>query len=224
MKEKIKSICLSKSNFIALSLSLFAFLKDFQELITSFASHLLLVGISIIFFVVLLVINLFLSKNKSSGTKDEERKNSVKTHQYRDSKNAFNLSNKRISIFPKIIFSCILFFTLMTLGSLYYVKNLGVYYVVLKNDITLNEAIQLMDETNNSSGFSQLGLSSRILELGDNNYELILFNGYINENKADIDLEKIKSIKTDFKPYKVGPQNVANYFKKIKYLQNDIFN
>jgi hypothetical protein len=47
-------------------------------------------------------------------------------------------------------------------------------------------------------------------------YELILRNVYINEYKADLDLEKVKSLKLEFKPYMVGPQKVANYFKKNK--------
>ena len=43
----------------------------------------------------------------------------------------------------------ILFFTLMTTGSLFYVKNMGVYYVVLKDDLTEKEAIDLKENTNN---------------------------------------------------------------------------
>jgi hypothetical protein len=46
----------------------------------------------------------------------------------------------------------------------------------------------------------------------------------VSFSKADSDLEKVKSLQLKFKPYKVGPQKMANYFKKIRYLQNDIFN
>ena len=124
----------------------------------------------------------------------------------------------------KVLFSMILFFALMTLGSLYYVKNMGVYYVVLQNDLTQQEAENLMQTTNKFYEFSTHGLSTRILELPNDKYELILRNGYIDEYKADLDLEKVKSLKLAFIPYKVGPQKVANYSKKIRYLQHHIFN
>ena len=158
-------------------------------------------------------------ENKNIGNKNTETLNQKE-----------NLSQSNTSlkssktIFAKIIFATILFFTLMTIGSLYYVKNMGVYYVVLENNLTEKEAIDLMGSTNNSSEFSSTGLKTRILKLQNNKYELILRNGYINEHKADLDLEKVNSLKLEFKPYKVGPQKVANYFTKIRYLENDIFN
>ena len=44
---------------------------------------------------------------------------------------------------------------------------------------------------------------------------MVLFNGYINEQKADSDFKLVASFNCGFKPYKIGPQKVANYFKKI---------
>lgn len=224
MKKKIKSICLSKTNILSVSFSIFFFLKDIKEVITGFASHLFLIGLSIIVLIGLLFINLFLIK-----TKDNKIENTVSSDT-----EIINLNENKIQtntppknrniILAKIIFAIILFFTITTLGSLYYVKNMGVYYVVLKNDLTKKEAVHLMERTNKSSEFTTHGLSSRILKLPTDKYELILRNGYINEHKADFDLEKVRSLKFVFKPYKVGPQKVANYFKKIRYLQNDIFN
>ena len=224
MKNKIKSICLSKTNILSVSFSIFFFLKDIKEVITGFASHLFLIGLSIIVLIGLLIINLFITKTKNNNNENaaganteiiNPKENIVQTNT--------SPKNSKINL-AKIVFAIILFFTLMTLGSLYYVKNMGVYYVVLKNDLTKQEAEHLIESTNNSSEFSKYGLSSRILEFPNDKYELILRNGYINEYKADSDLEKVKSLKLVFKPYKVGPQKVANYFKKIKYLQNDIFN
>jgi len=224
MINKIKAICLSKINILSLSFTIFLYLKDFKEVITGFASHLFLIGISITVLIGLLIINFFLTKSKDNKIEStsiakaeiiniNEKVYTTNTHQ-KNSK----------TFFAKIIFATILFFTLMTIGSLFYVKNIGVYYVVLKDDLTEKEAIYLKENTNNSYEFSSNGLSSRILKLPNNKYELILRNGYINESKADSDLEKVKSLKLEFKPRKVGPQKVANYFKKIKYLQNDIFN
>ena len=131
--------------------------------------------------------------------------------------------NSKIRL-AKVLFSIILFFALMTLGSLYYVKNMGVYYVVLQNDLTQQEAENLMQTTNKSYEFSTHGLSTRVLPLTNNKYELILRNGYIDEYKADSDLEKVKSLKLAFIPYKVGPQKGIRYSQKIIYLQHYIFN
>ena len=222
MKNKIKAICLSKTNILSVSFSIFLFLKDIKEVITGFASHLFLIGISIIVLIGLLLINLFLTKSKNNEIPNDSIPDFEIINPNKIQTNTPPQNNK--IIIAKFIFAIILFFTLMTLGSLYYVKNMGVYYVVLKNDLTKQEAEHLMKRNNNSSEFTNHGLSTRILELHNDKYELILRNGYINEYKADLDLEKVKSLKLEFKPYKVGPQKVANYFKKIKYLQNDIFN
>lgn len=224
MKNKIKAICLSKTNILSVSFSIFLFLKDIKEVITGFASHIILIGLSIIILIGLLLINLFLNKSKEKNIESNSSAYDEKINQKENiSQSNTSLKNSK-TIFAKIIFATILFFTLMTIGSLYYVKNMGVYYVVLENNLTEKEAIDLMKSTNNSSEFSSNGLSSRILELPNDKYELILRNGYINETKADSDLQKVKSLQLKFKPYKIGPQKVANYFKKIRYLQNDIFN
>ena len=224
MKSKIKAICQSKTNILSVSFSIFLFLKDIKEVITGFASHIILIGLSIIILIGLLIIHMFFTKSKKNNIENNSSANVEIINQ----KENISQSNKSLknstTIFTKIIFATILFFTLMTIGSLYYVKNMGVYYIVLENNLTEKEAINLMESMNNSSVFSSNGLSSRILELPNDKYELILRNGYINEDNADSDLEKVTSLQSQFKPYKVGPQKVANYFKKIRYLQNDIFN
>ena len=207
--------------FIRVVLNLF-FLKDINEVITGFASHLFLIGLSTIILIGLLLINLFLTKSKEITRHNLFGADSDVINPIEIQTNTPDNNIK--STIAKFCFSIILFFALMTLGSLYYIKNMGVYYVVLKNDLTKHQAEYLMKRNNNSEEFTNNGLSTRILELRDNKYELILRNGYINEYKADLDLEKVKSMSLEFKPYKIGPQKVANYFKKVKYIQNDIFN
>ena len=224
MKDKIKSICLSKTNILAVSFSTFAFLNDLQELITNFASHLILVGLAIIVLIILLSINLILSNRKVNNTENAVSVKINKSNEHGNSSNRHISHKTSTSIFNKIIFSSVLFFTLMTLGSLYYVKNMGVYYVVLKNNLTLEEAKYLKEKTNSSTEFVEHKLSTRILEVGGGKHELVLFNGYIIEQKANSDFELVMSMRLGFEPYKLGPQHVANYFKKIRYLQNDIFN
>jgi hypothetical protein len=224
MKNKIKAICLSKTNILSVSFSIFLFLKDIKEVITGFASHIILIGLSIIILIGLLLINLFLTKSKENNIESNSSANVEIIYQKENLSQSNTSLKSSKTIYAKIIFATILFFTIMTIGSLYYVKNMGVYYVVLENNLTEKEAIDLMLSTNNSAEFSSKGLSSRILVLSNDKYELILRNGYINETKADLDLEKVKSLQLKFKPYKIGPQKVANYFKKIIYIQNDIFN
>jgi hypothetical protein len=224
MKNKIKSICLSKTNILSISSAFFFFLIDIKQVITGFASYLYEIGVFIIVLVGLLIINLLMTKTKNDNNENTSSANTAIINSKEKSVQTNTSHKNRNIILAKIVFSVILFVALMTLGSLYYVKNMGVYYVVLKNDLTKQEADNLMKSTNNSYEFSTHGLSSRVLELPNDKYELILRNGYINEYKAVSDLEKVKSLKLVFKPYKVGPQYVANYFKKIKYLQHDFFN
>ena len=229
MKNKIKSICLSKTNILSVSFSIFFFLKDIEEVITGFASHLVLIGISIIVLIGLLIINLFMTKTKNVNAAASANTEIINPNenlvQNNDGGFQEDVSSKNSKIrLAKVLFSIILFFALMTLGSLYYVRNMGVYYVVLQNDLTQQEAENLMQTTNKSFEFSTHGLSTRVLPLTNNKYELILRNGYIDEYKADSDLEKVKSLKLAFIPYKVGPQKGIRYSQKIIYLQHYIFN
>lgn len=229
MKNKIKSICLSKTNILSVSFSIFFFLKDIEEVITGFASHLFLIGISIIVLIGLLIINLFMTKTKNVNAAASANTEIINPNenlvQNNDGGFQEDVSSKNSKIrLAKVLFSIILFFALMTLGSLYYVRNMGVYYVVLQNDLTQQEAENLMQTTNKSFEFSTHGLSTRVLPLRNNKYELILRNGYIDEYKADSDLEKVKSLKLVFIPYKVGPQKGIRYSQKIIYLQHYIFN
>lgn len=227
MKNKIKAICLSKTNILSVTFSILLFLKDIKELITGFASHIILIGLSIIVLIGLLLINLFLTKSKENNIESNSSANVEIKNQKENISQSNTILKSSKTIFTKIIFATILFFTLMTIGSLYYVKNMGVYYVVLKNNLSMEQAKNLKEKTNSSSEFAEQGLSTRFIPNPQKNgkYELILFNGYINENKAEVDLKKVKSMKTDFNPHRTDkPQYVANYFRKLWYLQNDIFN
>lgn len=226
MISKLKSICLSKTNIVAVSLSTFAYLKDLKELITSFASHLVLIGLTLFVLVSLLLVNLFMTKSANNENENAEKVENNTNQNISGFSNAQEIylpPERGNSFLPKLLFSSILFIVLMVIGSLFYVKNMGVYYVVLKNNLTEKEAIYLKSKINNSAEFSNNGLTSRFIPIGKERFELILFNGYINESNANSDLEKVKSIAPEFSPYKVGPQDVANFYKKLRYLQNDIF-
>ena len=78
MIEQIKTICISKTNIFAVALSTFAFLKDIQELFTSFASHLLLVLITIAVLSTLLTINLLFIRNSEELTDESSNQHKAK--------------------------------------------------------------------------------------------------------------------------------------------------
>lgn len=163
----------------------------------------------------------FKNKNEESIQKTSESKI-----------NHLNLSKEKSSIFKrfslsKAIFSFILFIMMMTAGSLYYIKNLDIYFVVLQKNLNIKQARVLKAESNNSEAFKMIGLSTRVIEMREvGQYELILYNGYLSEEKAKIDLEKVKTVlsSSKIKPYLVGPQRNLSLKKKIKYLQKHLFN
>lgn len=223
MLEKIKSYFLSKTNIISISLSTYAFLSDIQDVITGFASRLYFVAISLFVLIAGLIIHL---KMTSKEEKDNEHIDSSVNLINEDSPNNYSSlkPTQKLTLFSKIIFATILFITIMTLGSLNYIRNLGVYYVVIEKGLTKNQAINLNQELNSSSHFKDAGISTRFIEIKDGKYEIILYNGYISKSKANKELAKIKSLNLGLKPYRTGPQYVTNYFKKLKYLQYSYFN
>ena len=225
MINKLKTICLSKTNIFAAALSVFAFLKDMQELITSFASHIKLVLISALLLLGMLVINLIISNKKQRNITDGLNTIDIQNKNKNVLIESVNLLDPKKSLFlPKIIFSVFLFIVLMTIGSLYYIKNMGVYYVVVQKGLSINEAVELKKQINTSESFIKVDLSTKILNTKDGMTELVLNNGYITRDNAQEDLSKIKAMNERFQPYIVGPQNVANYLKKLKYIQNKFLN
>jgi hypothetical protein len=225
MIRKLKKICVSKANIFAVSLSLFALLKDFHELITGFASHLIILAITIIILFILLIVHFSMDgKHEEVSNPKSESENNGKFDIRENNQKRWDFS-KFSSFFSKLLFSGLLFFISMGLISLYYVKKLDVYYVVLANNLTEKEARKIMLQTNSSEIFNQLNLSTRYIPMpvGNEKYELILYNGYVSPQKADKDLEKVKSIQNRFNPYRVGPQKTPSFLKKIKYLQKNLF-
>jgi hypothetical protein len=216
--SKIKEISSSKLNVLSISLAVFGHLMDLQELIASFASHLIIILIVIVVSIGLLAMNsFFLNRSDNLVVKDDV------LSEENSSYNKGEGSKWNWSIYSKIIFSILIFVGVMTMGSLYYLKNKGVYYVVLQKDLTLDEAIRLKKRYNNSIGFEKNELDTRILEIGKGNYELILNNGYFSPEKAKSDLSKVNGMSLGLKPYTVGPNYGANFIQKIKYFQRDIF-
>jgi hypothetical protein len=192
-----------------------------QELITGFASHLLLVIITILILVAMLIINFFIKG------KDQPMTEALLNKEHGDLNSPVNDKRKvatKTSLFPKLIFSSLLFTVIMAIGSLNYIKNMDIYYVVLKKDLTKMQALDFKNKFNQSKNFNKLNLWSRVIPIGNNNYEVILFNGYVSPKKATEDLKKVESATSEFKPYRVGPQKTPSFSRKIKYLQINLFN
>jgi hypothetical protein len=225
MIEWIKDLCTSKTNILAVSLSVFAFFKDMQELITGFASHLILVGITVATLVVMLIVNLTMAKVKTGSAIANNKDDAGEIIKTPNVTVTSQGDIKRTAgIWNKMLFSSALFISIMGIGSIVYIRDMDIFYVVLKNNLPYEDARIVNEKFNQTSEFINLGLESRFIPIGENNYEIILYNGYLTYEKAELDLIKVKQVKSTFRPYIVGPQKVTNPLKKIIYIQNDLFN
>ena len=203
---------MSKSSILAISLSAFTFLKDIQELITSFASHLLIISITLVILIILLIIN-FLYNQKANRLNSSEY-----SPNFNDSRKPFKLISS--TAFSRLLFSVGLFIVIVTIGSFFYIKNMGCYYVVIQKDLQKISAIQISE----SDEFVSNKLRSRIIPMPNtNNFEIILFNGYISKKQALMDSIKVKEMQLRISPYIIGPQKAPSWRKKIKYLQRGLF-
>jgi hypothetical protein len=212
----IKEMSMSKSSILAISLSAFTFLKDIQELITSFASHLLIISITLVILVILLIINFFYNQKTNRLNSPEYSPN------FNDSRKPFKLISS--TAFSRLLFSVGLFIVIVTIGSFFYIKNMGCYYVVIQKDLEKISAIRISESINESDEFVSNKLRSRIIPMPNtNNFEIILFNGYISKKQALSDSIKVKEMQLRISPYIIGPQKAPNWRKKIKYLQRGLF-
>lgn len=215
---KIKSICYSPSNVFAIAISLFAFLSDVHELITGFSTHLWIVIVVFLFIFITLTIHLFLIDSNNKTPKE------IVSDKEIISKNG-NKNSKYVSYFSlsRILFSGLIFISIMTIGSLFYIKNKGIYYVVLQENLTINQAAQLKNRLNNNSLFKTQDLSCRIIYNSKSGYEIILSRGYLSYDKALQESLKIPHSLFIKRPHIVGPQKITNFKNKLKYIQADLF-
>jgi hypothetical protein len=101
---------------------------------------------------------------------------------------------------------------------------MGCYYVVIQKDLEKISAIRISESINESDEFVSNKLRSRIIPMPNtNNFEIILFNGYISKKQALSDSIKVKEMQLRISPYIIGPQKAPNWRKKIKYLQRGLF-
>lgn len=215
MRQKIKSLFLTKTNVFSATILLFSYLLKLKEFIISFASNLLLVALSVSFLIVGMIIHFFFHKKLKTDSSPVGDNDTVSA--------SVKDRNESVSVFPKILFSIAFFILIMTMGSLYYIKNMGVYYVVLRKNLSQELAKKYVNQINLSEEFVLNNLSTRYIEIGKTEkYELILYNGYVSLEKARKDLNKVKAMNTGFLPYLVGPQSAPSFRKKIKYLQNHV--
>lgn len=217
MWNKIRSICLSRTNIIAVSISTYAFLKDVQEFITGFASHLKFVLIAFIVLIVLMMINLILTSRTNQTPIERSKDDSLAENTSID-----KFKNQSSLVFTKILFSICLFISIMTVGSLLYVKNMDVYYVVLKNNLSENQAKKISMKTNKIKSLREIKLLTRPIEYRQDKWEVILFNGYISRERAIKDSQILENLNLNMKFYIA--KSPAKFTRKISYLQKQLFN
>lgn len=218
MLDKLKSLCLSKFNILSIVLGCFSTLNEFHDFVTGYVSRLYIIALCLFIAIILLAINLWSTSNDEKKEGILEKPSGTEVLVANPINNSIETKGK-VSIFAKLIFSGILFTLLMTAGSLYYIKNMGVYYVVVQNGLTQKQASGLSKKLNNVEALKDAGITTRYIQTRGGKYEIILYNGYLTKATADSELAKVKSLNLGFKAYSTGPQYITNYFKKLKYLQ-----
>lgn len=215
MIEKLKVLCLSKTNIITFIISTFLFLKDFEEVASDLNEHREIIAICAVILFVMLLIHLF---SRQKATRNEETTSVPKLES-----NKINLQTRLKNTVPKLVFSSFLLLVILMIGFVYYLKNRGVYYVVLKKDLTIEQAQLLKTSINGSKEFQTMHLKTKIIPIPNNQFEVILDQGYFRKNHAEEHIDKVIGLEMGLKPYLVGPQKVAGIRKLKRYLFNEYF-
>ena len=150
MIEKIKVLCLSKTNIITFAISTFLFLKDFEEVATNLKEHRVIFAVCAVILFVMLLIHLF-SSQKATSNKETTSASKLEN-------NKINLKTRLKNSVPKLVFSSFLLLVILMIGVVFYLKNTGVYYVVLKKELTIQQAQQLNTSINGSKEFKTINL------------------------------------------------------------------
>ena len=213
---KLKVLCLSKTNILTFAISTFLFLKDFEEVATNLNEHRVIFAICALILFVMLLIHLF-SRQKVTGNEDTVSGSKLES-------NKINLTTRLKNSVPKLVFSSFLLLVILMIGFVYYLKNMDVYYVVLKKDLTIEQAQQLKTSINGSKEFQNIKLKTKIIEMPNNNqFEVILDHGYFGKKHAEQYIDKVIDLEMGLQPYIVGPQKVAGIRKLKRYLFNEYF-
>jgi hypothetical protein len=216
MIEKIKVLCLSKTNIITFAISTFLFLKDFEEVATNLKEHRVIFAVCAVILFVMLLIHLF-SSQKATSNKETTSASKLEN-------NKINLKTRLKNSVPKLVFSSFLLLVILMIGVVFYLKNTGVYYVVLKKELTIQQAQQLNTSINGSKEFKRINLKTRILKMPNSNqFEVILEHGYFGKKHAEEKIDNILGLEMGFNPYIKGPQKVAGIRKLKKYFQDEYF-
>lgn len=140
--------------------------------------HRVIFAICALILFVMLLIHLF-SRQKVTGNEDTVSGSKLES-------NKINLTTRLKNSVPKLVFSSLLLLVILMIGFVYYLKNTGVYYVVLKNDLTIEQAQQLKTSINGSKEFQNIKLKTKIIEMPNNNqFEVILDHGYFGKKHAE---------------------------------------
>jgi hypothetical protein len=177
--------------------------------------HRVIIAICAVILLVMLLIHLF---SPQKATSNEETTSLPKLEN-----NKINLQTRLKNTVPKLVFSSFLLLVILIIGFVYYLKNTGVYYVVLKKDLTIEQAQQLKTSINGSKEFQTMELKTKIIPIPNNQFEVILDQGYFGKKHAEEHIDKVIGLEMGLQPYLVGPQKVAGIRKLKRYLFREYF-
>jgi hypothetical protein len=241
MFANLKSIYSSKISVVTTSFSFLLLLLDFKSVVSNIGENLYTILISFIFFVVLFTLYL-INSNKNSQKNVQENNNlsdttNLNANLIKSKHNAdneyvkANLSSAKISIVnylaPKFIFSIIIAFSILILISLFSIRNMPIYYVVIKKDLNFNKAMVLQKEFNSKMSLISNDFKCTILRQSIRNDKFLLSinGGYLDKDKASnvcSQINKFKSLK--FTTRVSNPNYSTHFIKKIKYINQHFLN
>jgi hypothetical protein len=229
LKNYLITILSSKTNIFSSCLALLFALLDIKGLINNFSANLVPIGIFLLVLIAGFIIHFLTTApvaRKQHPITEEKIPDRTEYHSAdssgQGSQTLQAVAQSRKLWLPTILVSMIVFFAITTAGSIYYVRDADIYYVVLENGLTEQRAIQLKKRINELPGLGEAGLSTRIIEHPKvhDKFELIIGRGYLAKEKANESLEKFRSFTSEFDAYVTGPQKIPFSYKKLKFIQN----
>ena len=217
----------SKTNIFSSCVALLFTLLDIKGLINDFSANLVPIGIFVLVLIAGFIVHFLITTSKNHHPETEgkilERAEYNSPDSSSQASQTFQADAQPRKLWlPTILVSMIVFLAITTAGSIYYIRDAAIYYVVLENGLTEQKAIQLKKSVNELPGLGEAGLKTRIIEhpTVQGKFELIIGRGYLTKEKANESLEKFRSFSSKFEAYVTEPQKIPFSYKKLKFIQN----
>jgi hypothetical protein len=224
----------SKINILLTSTTLFFHIFDIKGVIaTKFIEIFYVLILVILFGILLLMLHFFYTKKQVKAKTDADINNLANENNFTNSSDATQhilskpKSVKSNYIFSKIVFALVISGVLLCAISVYKLRDLPIYYVVVKKNIeSLDKAVKIKNEIGviNESLASADSYNVTILRQSKfrDLYLITINGGYLDQQKANEVLDNIKSscLKKGYRPYVSPPDKDAHPIKKIKYVNS----